>query len=156
MQKYKKPEINENKIGVNPFTVSLVIQVNKNVIPNAFRQEDGVWIQATIEQEVTPFVKVYRTREHRLIISSLSGSAMKLLEWIRSVIPSGADYLWINKERFMEENNLSLNTYKKALNELCLNAILNKVVNNDYYWINPNFFFFGSRVNKYPDRVIER
>lgn len=156
MQKYKKPDINESKIGINPFTVSLVIEVNKNVIPNAYKQEDGIWVQATIEQEVTPFVKVYRTVEHRKVISSLSGPAMKLLEHVRNTVECGCDYLWINKERFMEENSMSLNTYKKAIQQLCLVSILYKMVNYDYYWINPDYFFFGSRVKKYPNKVIEK
>lgn len=155
MNKYNKPDIIESKMGKNPFIASLVIPVTKSIIPNTFKQEEGIWVSATTEYEKTPFVKLYRSKERRLIKAGLSGSALKLLEWIRDVIPHGQDYLWINKIMFMEETGMSLNTYKKAIEELCMTCILNKVVKYDCYWINPDFFFFGSRVNKFPSNVVK-
>ena len=156
MNKYNKPDIIEAKMGINPFIQSLIIPISINNVPNTYKQDDDIWLNATVEQEATPFIKVFRTKQRRLIVSKLSGSAMKLLEWIRFVIPHGQDYLWINKVMFMEENTMSLNTYNKALKELCMVCILNKVVRYDCYWINPDFFFFGNRVTKFPKNVIKK
>jgi hypothetical protein len=68
-------------------------------------------------------------------------------------IDAGEDYLWINRERCLTENDISLNTYKKAIDELIKNGLITYTTVKDIYWINPNFFFHGDRVRKYKDNV---
>lgn len=117
------------------------------------RDEDGDLLPAKKEVEATPFVKLYVTSERRLIISKLSTASKELFLWIMLEVDAGKDALWINKERFMLENNTSLNTYKKGMDELIRYAFLAYTVVREVYWINPDFFFRGDRVSKYPNNI---
>lgn len=69
---------------------------------------------------------------------------------------SQQDWLWINKERYMKESHVSLNTYKAAVLELDRYGILQPTVYKDTYWVNPMFFFHGDRIKKYPSKIKER
>ena len=153
MQKYKKPKFDYSKLGINPFVSSLIISVKELELHNAYRQEEEIWIPVMNEVEATPFTKMFVTAERRIIISNLSTSAKELYLWIMFEIDPGRDALWINKERFLEENHTSLNTYKKAVDELIRYAIIVQSAESGVYWFNPDFFFRGDRINKYPKNI---
>lgn len=153
MQKYKKPKFDIKKLGVNPCTVSLVIPVNEIEFKDQYTKEDGMLTNTTVEVEATPFAKLYVTAERRKLVSSLSTSAKELYLWIMYEVDASEDALWINRDRFMEENNTSLNTYKKAIEELIRYAFVAYTVVKDVYWINPDFFFRGDRIKKYPKNI---
>jgi hypothetical protein len=155
MQKYKKPKFDYNKLGVNPCaSSSLIITVNEIAFKDFYMQdEDGILLPAKKEVEATPFTKLYVTAERRLIVAKLSPAAKELFLWVMLELDSGKDALWINKDRFMEENNTSLNTFKKAIDELIRYAFLAYTVVREVYWINPDFFFKGDRISKYPKNI---
>lgn len=155
MQKYKKPEFDFETLGVNPCSYPLVIPVNKIEFAGQYKKEDDMLINVIAEVEATPYTKLYVTSERRKLVSGLSTSAKELYLWIMFEIDSGEDALWINKDRFMEENHTSLNTYKKAIEDLIRYAFIAYTVVKDVYWINPDFFFRGDRLSKYPKNIKE-
>ena len=55
----------------------------------------------------------------------------------------------------MVEADVSLNTYKAAIEELIIKKLITPTmyVAANYYWINLVFFFNGNRVAKYPNNV---
>lgn len=150
MQKYSKPKFNIKELGVNPCTSSLIIPVNSLELSRQYKKDGDVLINAVVEVESTPYTKLYVTAERRKIIANLSASAKELYLWLLYEIDAGEDALWINKYRFMEENNTSLNTFKKSIEELIRYALIAYTVVKEVYWINPDFFFRGDRVAKYP------
>lgn len=153
MQKYTKPKFDIKKLGINPCTSSLVIPVNELAFKDQYRKEDGMLINALAEVEATPFTKLFVTAERRKLVAALNSSAKELYLWLLYEVNVSEDALWINKERFMEENNTSLNTYKKAVEELIRYAFIAYTVIKDVYWINPDFFFRGDRIKKYPKNI---
>ena len=156
MQKYKKPKFDCKTLGVNSFVINsgFVIPVNKLEFVDQYKLElDGTLLPLKLEVEATPYVKVYITPERRLIISKLSPAGKELLLWLMYELETGKDYLWINKSRFMLENSTSLNTYKKAVDELVRYGMLAFTVVKDVYWINPDFLFKGDRISKYPKNI---
>lgn len=156
MQKYQRPTFNIKELGINPCTLSLVIPVNELIYNDRYKREDDMLLPATQEVEATPFAKLYVTAERRKLVASLSASAKELYLWIMYEVDASEDALWINKTRFMEENSTSLNTYKKAVEELIRYAFIAYTVVKDVYWINPDFFFRGDRIKKYPKCVRPR
>ena len=109
-----------------------------------------------IELEQDRFTKVYTRPEARKSVAMLSPAAKSLLIWIIFELEPAQDWLWINSQRYMDENCLSsVNTYKTAVEELCrclfIYAALSKY--KDTYWINPRLLFCGSRINKYPNNI---
>lgn len=156
MQKYKKPKFTYAQLGHNPCVNSgFVVEVNSITFKDQYKKDSsGLLLPVNTEVENVPYTKVYVTSSRRIIISGLSPSAKELYLWIFFEIEHGKDALWINKDRFMLENHTSLNTYKKALDELIRYALLAFTVVKDVYWINPDFFFKGNRIEKYPDNIV--
>lgn len=153
MQKYSKPKYDYKTLGINPFSLSLEIKVKELELLNAYKKEGDDWMPVTNEIEDTPFTKMFITAERRIIVSNLSPAAKELYLWIMFEIDAGKDALWINKERYMLENHTSINTYKKALEDLIRYAIISQTVVQGVYWFNPDFFFRGDRIKKYPKNL---
>ena len=149
---YRRPKIKEelminNPLITNGFKIE-VVKMHKMLVT-----DKGV-VNDYFDCEAEPLVKMYIKAEYRSAYSRLSGKAKGLFGWIIYELESGKDWLWINKARYMKECNVSLNTYKPAVNELCVSLFLAKSIYMDTYFINPRIFFKGSRVNKYPGNVV--
>ena len=149
MQKYSKPKYDYKLLGINPFSISLEIKVKELELLNAYKKVDDDWLPIANEVEDTAFTKMFISAERRIIVSNLTPSAKELYLWIMFEIDAGKDALWINKERFMLENHTSINTFKKALEDLIRYAIISQTVVQGVYWFNPDFFFRGDRIKKY-------
>lgn len=154
MSRVKKPNIDEKNLPKNPFSNSLTIPVVGKVLEDHYKIKDDVKLPYEIELEYTRFFKVYSTKAHRMIVNNLQPSTKELFLWLMYTIEYGEDYVWINKKRYMEECSVSLNTYKKSIKEMIRYGLIVPMgLYDNTYWINPDFFFKGSRVNKYPDKV---
>lgn len=153
MQKYSKPKYDYKTLGINPFSISLEVKVKELELLNAYKKDGDEWIPAVNEVEDTPYTKMFITSERRIIVSNLSPAAKELYLWIMFEIDAGKDALWINKDRYMKENHTSINTYKKALEDLIRYAIISQTVVQGVYWFNPDFFFRGDRIKKYPKNL---
>lgn len=153
-----KPKFNEELLGDNPFSLQLQIPVNIKEFHNQYKKDkDGDLVPVFSELEADKACKVYIDSERRLRTNKLSPRAKELLMWLFYEVKAGQDYLWLNRVRYMSENNISSpNTYRSALNELITNGFITRTVVNAVYWINPSIFFNGSRIAKYPMRIIHK
>lgn len=159
MTKIKKPEITEEKMGLNPFLSKLSIPVNKVTFEKQFYRdkESGIVLPVEKELEVENSCKVYVDKERRLTMIGLSARAKDLLLWIIYETDNSSEWIWINKHRYMKEGGVSsINTYKGALVELIKTGYLLASVIKDVYWINPRYFFNGNRVNKFPNNIVRK
>ena len=154
MQKYKKPVFTETELGLNPCTIPLTIPVHEMTFSDQYRKDGEDLILLFKEVEKTPFIRMYVTSPRRKILSLCSPQAKSLFLWIIFEIEYSKDYLWINKKRYMEENEVSSATYSRALAELHRYNLIQPSVKKGIYWINPDFFFKGNRISKYPKNVV--
>lgn len=155
-RKALKPQEIESRIGTNNPLVgeSFKIIVRKMIEGGKYRQDGDVLIPLEVEVEKEDYVKVYVKPENRKIINALTDTSKRLYIWIMYNIEHGSDWIWINKKLFMSEVHISsLNTYKKAVEELARYNLIHFTAIKDVFWINPRLFFAGSRVNKYPKNV---
>ena len=150
-----RPKFNEELLGDNPFALKLQIQVNIKEFHDQYKKDkDGDWIPVFSELEADKACKVYVDSERRLRVNKLSPRSKELLMWLFYEVKSGQDYLWLNRVRYMDENNISSpNTYRTALNELITGGFITRTVVNAVYWINPSIFFNGSRIRKFPNSI---
>lgn len=158
MNKIKEPRFSKEDIGANPFCVKLKIEVNRVTFEKQYaRDKDGVWLPVEKELEVAQSCKVYISKENRGRIFLLSPRAKELMMWLIYESESNSEWIWINKVRFMKESKISsINTYKGALRELIkLNYIQASVI-KDTYWINPECFFNGNRVNVFTENIVRK
>lgn len=154
MSKYIKPNINEEDLGKNPYLKSLVIPVNKVSSEDRFKQDGNEWYKSEYEYDAASCCKVFVDAQRRKDMAKLAPRSKDLLLWIIYEVKKGKDYLWINRERYMEESGISsLNTYRSAATELIKNGYISKTVVLGYFWINPDLIFSGNRIKAFPDNV---
>lgn len=158
MQKYENPlqGVTDEDMGKNPCATSMKIPIRLVSPDNQYYiDEDGDKLPVEIDLEYTPYSKLYTVADARKYITKLTSASKSLWLWIMYEVPHGKDYLWVNKERYREESSVSYKTYKKAVGELHKFALISPTTYKDVYWINPQFFFKGNRIEKYKDKVFE-
>ena len=144
----------------NPFTQKKILQIEvSNIIDkSAFtRHQDGVLLHKVVTVEREQAAKLYQNPENRKIVSSLSNNAKSLFIHILYRLEPGQDEITLNINSYMDENSIkSINTMKAALKELeqkKIVATINQTTKKHTIYINPNFFFSGSRIKAFPENV---
>jgi len=152
-----KPEIDEDKLGLNPLVeeagTDFVIPVRKTIrdVTNKFGDLD----LSEFQREATPFTKVFETAGFRARMVGLPIRAKEMMLHIIHSLESGQEYIWINRQLYMSENGIkSVNTYKSAIEALSLRRyVCPHIKIKDLLWINPKHFFKGDRISKYPKNI---
>jgi hypothetical protein len=143
----KRPVFDEDKLGSNNFLTNLRIPVNINYI----EKRDGSTLEE--ERERNAFCKVFVSGEKRKRMNELSSTAKELLMWIIYELDPAKDYFWLNRERYMAEMNIkSKTTVTNAVSEL-LTTYIQPTRVREIYFINPDYMFNGSRINKFPNNL---
>lgn len=157
-QQAKRPHIEEDRLGVNPFLSTLVVPVNKIIMSGQYRADkEGLILPVEVELDKDVSCKVFVDAGRRKQMVALTPRAKDLLLWLIYEVDSGRDWMWINYLRYMAECDVrSYNTYKTAVRELCIKNFLGTTVLNHVYWINPHFFFNGSRIAAFPGNVVRK
>ena len=155
MSKYIKPKFEDSDLGLNPFVTNLVVRVNKRVFKNVYKKINGEDIPNIAEVEYDKFCKIYTDAYRRDMMNTLSVRGKELLFWIMFQLQGGKDYIWINREMYMDECGMtSENTFLSAVKDLSFKGFLARtVIGKDVYWINPDLFFKGDRVGKYKNKI---
>lgn len=150
MKRKKRPELDAEYVGVNPFTQSLSIPVNK--VESGYTATGDVH---EVELDSQPHYKTFYSRELRLKRVGLKYRAGQLLDWIMHSIDSGSDVIWIDVPRYMRECGIANDkTYRAAIAELWEAGYIAPCAKVKHaYFINPAYVFKGSRINKYPDKI---
>lgn len=147
------PDIIEEELGANPFVAALKIQTTKKVTPvvNKFGNDDV----KEFELESTPYTKVFQVKNELMPFELLPLRSKELYLFIIHKIPQTKDYLWIDRVKYMSGMKIkSVNTFKEAVSRLALGGYVAKHdLIQDLLWINPQYFFKGSRINKFKDNV---
>lgn len=150
-----KPDLSKESVGINPMISGLKIYTVKKQfkVINKFLEDD---IKEN-DLEAIPYTKVFEVEGGKHQVLDLPIRGQQLYLWLIHSLSSAQDCVWIDVRAYMKRMNIkSVNTYKKAVSDLCDGLYIaphHKPKFKDVYWINPYFFFKGSRINKYPDRV---
>jgi hypothetical protein len=160
MGKILRPEIDEEKMGVNPFVSSLVIRaysVRSGYVPDG-AGEESMMVDNMVEMDAESFAKMFDKAENRIVMTGLSFRALQVWTWCMFTVEAGKDYVWVNVSRLMEECRIkSAKTFRSAVTELCRYGYVAPVVGiKNVYWLNPAMGFKGSRVKKYPNNVVNK
>ena len=152
----KAPELDESKIGENPFVQTLRIPVTKVVSSEDLVEDaDGTIVNKTLYIEKTQKIELYYHECAGDNIAKLSDKAQRLLLHIMYTLKPKKDYYWFNKQHYMNRNEIkSLTTVSNALNELIRYQYILKTCITGWFWINPYRFFPGSRLAKYPNNKV--
>lgn len=153
----KKPDFDKLNVGINPFIQGLSIAVTKR--KNEVFDKDGKFSIVDNDIEATAYTKVFMVEAAKYQVDILPIRSKELYLHLMHSIRAGTDYIWIDKAAYMKSMGIkSINTYKTAVNGLCeclyIAPHYNQAKFKDTYWINPHFFFKGSRINKYPENLL--
>ena len=153
-----RPEIDESKLGVNPFVAGeFDILVHNRLNNGAYRKdEEGLLVNIEYSMERDSKVLFYTNVEYRDVIFGLDNSAFRLFVLVGYKLEYSKDWVWVNVPHYMKIMGVSLNTFKKGMNDLVRYGMLYPMVGlKDCYWVNPRYMFNGSRVGKYPQNVVQ-
>lgn len=162
-----KPNIDPTQLVTNPFSLSDNFTIKARAIDTSneiiSKQDLESGVSITQKARVTSsfvaeresFTKLFINSSRRIHMMQLPPRALSLFLFIAYELTTGVDWLWINKGRYMDESEMSLNTYKEAIKDLVRENVITPTVFLDTYWINPLLFFAGNRLKKYPDAVVE-
>jgi len=154
----KTIKIDEKKLKVNPYLNKLTIRVTKVINAGEHKFDNsGKLHPVSYFVERQQSCRLFYDLDSKKKVFDLSSCAKEMYLYILYNLESGQDWIFINRDRYMEMNNVgSVNTVKKALSELWECEFIAPVpaYPNQVYWINPAIFFSGSRIAKYPDHLI--
>ena len=156
MGRFRRLEIDEASMIKNPFVngIGFEIKANKLQDKKSYIRDEDIWLKKEFLVEADKSAKVYISSECRKFVSSLSVSSRALFLWFIYESKAGKDWVEVNIQRCLKENDISLNTYKKAIIDLCENSIICPHFKyRNVYWTNPLLFFNGNRMDKYPQCV---
>lgn len=151
----KVEEIDEKKMGPNPFSQELTVYANKV-------QDTGIWIidEDDIKTPAHHLVerdkatRVYHTAGAKERVMALSAGALRMYVYIMHTLDGTKDYVRVTPETYNKKvEKGSLNTYKRAIEELIRYGYITLTIYKGVYWVNPGIMFAGNRINKYPDKV---
>lgn len=157
MAKLRKSHIDENDLLLNPLIAEdFYIYVNKVKDKRSFtRDEEKIWDYTYNYFEREKITKVY-TKTDNLTdkIAKLKTSGRELYLYLIYKIDLQHDWILIDKQHYMSLFNVSYNTYKNAIINLCENLVICPTAKyKDVYFINPRLFFSGSRLRKYETQL---
>lgn len=151
-----RPEINEEEMGKNPLVKKLEILITKKKqdVINKFGQIDI----KEYDLEYAKYTKLFDVPGDKKMLSAMPIRSKELYLFIMYSLTAGKDWLWVDKMAYMKTMAItSINTYKTAIRGLSDNNIIYPHSwMKDVFWINPQYFFKGSRINKYPNNIITR
>lgn len=151
-RKKVKPNLDEIEAKAeNPFALDESFQVRVNVIKQ-FGKHGQVH---EAEMESQQYTKLFRHSDTRKKIANLLPASRSILFWMCYSIEKTRHCIWLDRKRMMKECAIaSDNTVRKAIDQLIDKGFIAATSTQTVYWINPNIFFCGSRVNKYSDKVV--
>jgi hypothetical protein len=164
MNKKKKPEIDEKRMGMNPFITNISLK------GRTFDKEEQIIIQVEegmnipsgtfknkLVVEEQSCTKLWHDTDFRNIILLLSYNALRLFNYIQYTLKPNIDYIWINSRLFQDTCKINKKQeYIDAVEELIRFGVITTTIYPDTYWINPLIIFSGNRLKKYPENVIIR
>lgn len=152
----KKPtneELTDEMMGTNPFMTDTLITVSKKRTKNVDDNGDINYEDSLIE--ITPYTKVFDVTGGKEKMMALSPRAKEMYLYLIYYAPKAKDYMWINRDAFMKNNEIkSVHTFLNALSELNKAGYVISVFKmKDVIWLNPLHFFKGSRLNRFPNKL---
>ena len=149
----------EARLPENPLIKDLVIHANSKLSFKEFTEadKDGFRSPKTMLFEAAHYVKVFLDSDARIVVDRLSPSAKSLFIYILFRLKERKDYIKIDaKEYAVATGVMSRTTFTNAKNELYRLRFIEPTAVRSIYFINPGYFFYGSRPFKYPTKTIIR
>lgn len=151
IKRSKKPEEFEVvDLGLNPLLIGLCIKVGSKI-----RKRNKDEPDVDIKIEASPYLKLFEIAGAKAKMNDLSPRGKELLLHVMYSLRSGEDFMWLNRSEYMKSMGMSsVNTFKDAVKDLSASGyIMPHERLKDVIWINPQYFFKGNRINKYPNNL---
>jgi len=84
----------------------------------------------------------------------LMSAAKDMIMYIAAYVQYDCDYIELNEEKYCTLMNVSRSTFYAAKKDLTNRIIVPRMKRKNTYWINPQYLYRGSRMDKYPNSVV--
>lgn len=163
--------MSKKKLDSNPFIAGLKIESMSVVQPNSAKVVPGmgvqpVWYPVEYDREAVPKVTLYKSVDLRKAIAALSERSKGMFLWIMYKVEEGEDMVYLDIDKYNKElcgesgsdggskTLIGRNTFYNVIKELRCARVIAPCIKHKWYWINPEYFFCGSRIKKYPENVV--
>jgi len=146
----------EELLQLNPFVENLTLES-----VSFCKKESYVSVKSNLNAIVSfytvdknGFCKVFNDEHQYERIKLLKHSTRSFLMYIIYHLPSSKDYIRLQFSKVTCDVGIKCPiTFKKCIQELIDNEFIKLSECEDVYWVNPLFFFKGSRIEKYKEKV---
>lgn len=143
-----------NSMEINPligdwFKIHYSVKEDQNNYVKHHSENTAVKLPKIYKVERQQATKLLKSAKNRQKVGKLLPAAKALLIYIMFQVEQNQDFVIIDKKEFMNENKISLNTYKHALNQMIEQRFIKESEIKNVYFINPLYIFAGNRLNKY-------
>lgn len=149
----KKEVALEARLPVNPFLNGLDIPATSRLTFDEFQAADESGFRSPQRQLIdrSPHCKIFYDSEAIGIVDRLSECAKSLLWYMVFRLRYSKDYIKLDSKEYGAATGVkSRTTFAKAKNELYRLRFIEPTSVRSIYFINPAYFFAGSRTAKYP------
>lgn len=144
----------ERRLPENPFTRTLIIPVSATYSFTAYVKVDGVKVPKPIYPDKSPHVKLFYDCDAADKVFGLSERAKNLYLYILYSLTSGRDWITLDASRYKTKTGVkSRATLAKAKEELYKARFIDPTSIRSIYFINPAYFFAGSRSVKFSNHL---
>lgn len=141
-KKHVFDDINEDNL--NPFVNDIFVLYERK-----YYREEKIYIIDEVKK-----VSLYKFRTRKEMILKLNPKSCQLILYIIACIADRSDVVYINRQRYIEGAGISAKTFERCMSEVIRKKIVAHYVGKrNTYWINPDYFYAGNRLIKYPDNI---
>lgn len=143
----------EARLPPNPFLPQLRIKATSRLSFKEFNEQDAEGFRSPRRYllDQSPYTKLFLDSDAVQIVHALSDCAKSLLLYVIYNLKPGRDYVILSSADYAQASNTkSRTTIAKAKAELARLCFISPTSIRTVYFINPAYFFTGSRPNKYP------
>lgn len=133
---------------------NFVIPVTEGLHDGTYRDDNGINLPNYLMIDRERHMKVFVSEERGDAIMMFSERAKAMLLYIQYYTPRSKDFIDLTSAQYMKKTGIkSRVTFTLARAELINNNIIVQSAIPGIYWINPRYFFPGSRTQKYPSNL---
>lgn len=121
-----------------------------------YNKETGKTIDGSAHYlEVKEFVKAFINEGCITNTYKMNNRGKEMLLYVIYHLDKACDFIEIDPKFYMGKFKIgSVNTFKKAIKDLVEYKYIHPIFGKkNIYWVNPNYFFRGSRLDFYPDKI---
>lgn len=155
-KEYEKILINNPFVNNNSFYIEVSVLEDQKSYTQHIDNNEPILLPKKYYFERQKSIKIYKSKQIKnIILNRLPTCAKDLFYYILFECQTNKDFIILNDSEYIKEFKISDKTFKRAIKSLTDFKIIERYQKSECYYINPLYFFSGSRIKNFPDKIKE-